>query len=96
MGFCVFCALICVHSSFAIITMGKKELVVFLCLSSWCFVIVVWLFLVVPWVCLQFVIVVFPDHTYLLFFIGVLARSNQNAGIQATYSCQWFIIGEKM
>ena len=22
----------------------------------------------VPWVCLQFVIVVFPDHTHLLFF----------------------------
>ena len=30
--------------------------------------IVVWLFLVVPWVYLQFVIVVFPDHTQLLFF----------------------------
>ena len=29
--------------------------------------IVMWLFLVVPWVCLQFVIVVFPDHTRLLF-----------------------------
>ena len=27
---------------------------------------VVWLFLVVPWVCLQFVIVVFPDHTHLI------------------------------
>ena len=26
--------------------------------------IVVWLFLAVPWVSLQFVIVVFPDHTY--------------------------------
>ena len=25
------------------------------------------LFLTVPWVCLQFVIVVFPDHTHLLF-----------------------------
>ena len=31
--------------------------------------IVVWLFLGVPWVCLQFVIVVFPDHTHLLFFV---------------------------
>ena len=30
--------------------------------------IVVWLFLAVPWVCLQSVIVVFPDHTHLLFF----------------------------
>ena len=27
---------------------------------------VVWLFLAVPWVCLQFVIVVFPDHTHLI------------------------------
>ena len=36
-------------------------------LSSWCLVIVVWLFLAVPWVYLQFVIVVFPDHTHLVF-----------------------------
>ena len=28
---------------------------------------VVWLFLTVSWVCLLFVIVVFPDHTHLLF-----------------------------
>ena len=28
--------------------------------------VVVWLFLTMPGVCLQFVIVVFPDHTYLL------------------------------
>ena len=31
--------------------------------------IVVWLFLVVPWVGLQFVIVVSPDHTHLLFLV---------------------------
>ena len=31
----------------------------------------VWLFLAVPWVCLQFVIVVFPDHTHFLYFISV-------------------------
>ena len=30
--------------------------------------LIVWLFLAVPWVCMQFVIVVFPDHTHLLFF----------------------------
>ena len=54
-------------SSFAIILMGKRELVTLLSLSSWCLVILVWLFLTVPWVCLQFVIVVFPDHTRLLF-----------------------------
>ena len=47
--------------------MGKREreLVASLCLSSLCHVIVVWLFLTVPRV--QFVIVVFPDHTQLLF-----------------------------
>ena len=28
---------------------------------------VLWLFLTVPWVGLQYVIVVFPDHTHLLF-----------------------------
>ena len=29
------------------------------------------LFLAVPWGCLRFVIVVFPDHTHLLFLIPV-------------------------
>ena len=58
------CTLLYVHSSFAIILMGKRESVALLCLSSWCLVIVVWLFLTMPQVCLQFVIVVFPDHTH--------------------------------
>ena len=61
------CMLLYVPSSFAIILMGKSELVALLGLSSWCLIIAVCLFLVVPWVCLQFVIVVFPDHTHLLF-----------------------------
>ena len=65
----MFCGtLLYVPFSFAIILMGKRELGALLSLSSWCLVIVVWLFLAVPWVCLQFVIVVFPDHTHLLFF----------------------------
>ena len=50
-------------SSFAIILMAERELVTFLGLSSWCLVIVVLLFLEV-----QFVIVVCPYHTHLLFF----------------------------
>ena len=54
----------CIHCSFAIILIGKRELVALLSLSSWCLVMVVWLFLAVPWVCLRFVIVVFSDHTY--------------------------------
>ena len=70
MGFCncsmFCCALLCVHSSFAIILNRKSELVALLCLSSWCLMIVVWLFITMPWVCLQFVIVVFPDHTHYL------------------------------
>ena len=67
----MFCyALLYVHSfSFAIILMGKRELVAVLSLSSRCLVIVVWLFLVVPWGILQFVIVVFPDQNHLLFWI---------------------------
>ena len=56
------CTLLYVHSSIAIILMGKKELVAFRCL-----VMGEWLFLAVPWGCLRFMIVVFPDHTHLLF-----------------------------
>ena len=61
------CPLLYVHSSFAFILVGKRELVALVNLSSWSLVIVVWLFLVVPWVCLQFVIVVFLDYTHLVF-----------------------------
>ena len=48
----------------AIILMGKRELIALLNLSSWCLVMVERLFLAVPRGCLQFVIVVFPDHTH--------------------------------
>ena len=63
------CTLLYVHSSIALILMGKREMVVLLNLSSWCLVMVERLFLAVPPGCLRFVIVVFPDHTHLLFFI---------------------------
>ena len=63
------CTLLYVHSSIAIILMGKRELIALLNLSSWCLVMVERLFLAVPRGCLQFVIVVFPDHTHLLFLI---------------------------
>ena len=66
------CTLLCVHSSIAIILMGKRELVALLNWSSWCLVMVERLFLAVPQGCLQFVIVVFPDHTHLL-FLGSLS-----------------------
>ena len=61
------CILLYVHSSIEIILMGKRELVALLNFSSWCLVVVERLFLAVPLGCLWFVIVVFPDHTHLLF-----------------------------
>ena len=61
---------VCVLSSFAIILKRKRELVSLLVLSYGCLVTVnvMWLFLTVPWVGLQCVIVVFRDHTHLLFY----------------------------
>ena len=61
-------AFIYVNSSFAIILKRQRKLVALLLLSSQCLVIliVLWLF-TVPWAGLQCVIVVFPDHTDLLF-----------------------------
>ena len=63
------CTLLYVHFSIAIILMGKRELIALLNLSSWCLVMVERLFLTVPRGCLQFVIVVFPDHTHLLLLV---------------------------
>ena len=63
------CTLLYVHSSIAIILMGKRELVGLLNVSSWCPVMVEWLFLAVSWGCLRFVIVAFPDHNHLLSFM---------------------------
>ena len=51
--------------------MGKRELAVCLCLSSWCLAIVMLLFFTMPRVYLQFATVVSPDHTNLLRYMGV-------------------------
>ena len=66
------CTLLYVHSSNAIILMGKRELVALLYLSSWCLVVVERLFLAVPRGCLWFMIVVYPDHTHILFFAHIV------------------------
>ena len=84
------CALLNVHSSIAIILMGKRELIALLNLSSWCLVMVERLFLAVPRGCLQFVIVVFPDHTHLLFLLScdclcTVSRHNTDYGISLEY-----------
>ena len=83
----MFCGtLLYVHSSIAIILMGKRELVALPNLSSWCLVMVERLLLAVPWGCLRFVIVVFPDHTHFLFLADIkdwytfLAKLNFGAG----------------
>ena len=72
------CTLLYVHSSIAIILMGKRELVALLNLSSWCLVMVERLFLAVSRGCLRFVIVVFPDHTHLQFFKEKFESTLQN------------------
>ena len=90
------CTLLYVHSSIAIILMGKRELIAFLNLSSWCLVMVERLFLAVPRGCLQFVIVVFPDHTHLLFLLRkckykTIKTSNEQHNIVSALS-SFFLI----
>ena len=83
------CTLLYVHSSIAIILMGKRELFALLNLSSWCLVMVERLFLAVPRGCLQFVIVVFPDHTHLLF---LLKKSLANGCRKPSVYIQYIIV----
>ena len=75
------CTLFYGHSSIAIILMGKRELVALLNLSSWCLMMIELLFLAVPRGCLRFVIVVFPEHTHLLFLGEIFSPVNH-----------WFVI----
>ena len=70
------CTLLYVHSSIAIILMGKKELIALLNLSSRCLVMVERLFLMVSRGCLRFVVVIFPDHTHLLILEFRILRLN--------------------
>ena len=73
------CTLLYVHSSIAIILIGKRELVALLNLSSWCLVMVERLFLGVSQGCLRFVIMVFSDHTHLLFFSSIFKKGDRNS-----------------
>ena len=68
--------------------MGKRELIALLNLSSWCLVMVEQLFLAVPRGCLRFVIVVFPDHTHLLFFlVDVSIKVTNLLNCSQIYTC---------
>ena len=95
MGFCN-CSMFCckflyVPSSFAIILMRKRELVALLSLSSWCLVIVVW-YLAVPWVSLQFVTVVFLDHTHLLFLMCLAQGHNAMTPVRLKLATPWSLV----
>ena len=73
----MFCdTLLCVLSSFAIILMGKRELVALLCLPG-----VLQLLLTVPFVGLQCVIVVFSDHTHFFFILNHSFKIQKKSGI---------------
>ena len=92
------CTLLYVHFSIAIILMGKRELIALLNLSSWCLVMVERLFLTVPLGCLQFVIVVFPDHTHLLFLaplcLTIMTRSK--VYLKGAFYLQHFLVSKLM
>ena len=81
------CTLLYVHSSIAIILMGKRELIALLNLSSWCLMIVERLFLAVPQGSLQFVIVVFPDHTHLLFLWSPAGKGLTSWPLFVMFNC---------
>ena len=72
-------------NNIAIIMMRKRELIALLNLSSRCLVMVERLFLAVPRGCLQFVIVVFPDHTHLLFWPKATVLINFDCAIILYY-----------
>ena len=56
--------------------MRKRELAALLSLSFWGLMPIVWLFLSVPLVCLQSMIVIFPNHIHLLLLIVIIANSD--------------------
>ena len=65
--------------------MGKRELIALLNLSSWCPMMVERLFLAVQRGCLQFVIVVFRDHTHFLFLLDSVRLSVSYAIVSEQY-----------
>ena len=69
------CTLLYVHSSIAIILIGKRELVALLNLSSWCLVMVERLFLAVTWGCLRFVIVIILTYYFCIINLDMMLES---------------------
>ena len=92
----LFCyALLCVHSSFAIILKRKRKLVALLLLSYRCIVTmnVLWLFLKRSWVYLQYM--VFPYHTHLRFGYALHSMMNRALNLHLEMVptvCLWLAI----
>ena len=61
-------------SSFAIISLGKRELGALVC-SEFRVTSILWIFLVVPWVGLSYEVVTFPGHTLLPFDFPVASKA---------------------
>ena len=71
---CFVLQLFFVLSSFAIISLGKRELSALVC-SEFRVASVLWIFLVVPWIDLSYVDVAFPGHTHLPFGFPVASHA---------------------
>ena len=88
-------ALLCVNSSFAITLKMKRNLVALLLLSYRC-IGYYKCSVALPhgaWVGLQYVTVVFPDHTHLLFSYDVLkTKLNPIPFIALTCMCGWLSV----
>ena len=89
MGCLLFYVLLCVHSSVSIILKRNRKLVAFLLLPYRCLVTVnvMCIFLMVPSVGLQCVIVVFPDHTHLLFVVSSWEKPDLLALVCVVFLC---------
>ena len=83
------CTLLYVHSSIAVILMGKRGLVALLNLSAWCLVMVGRLLLAVPRGCLRFVIVVYCLILLTYYFqrevSDILWQISKRVGVRRSY-----------
>ena len=69
---------------------AEGEKAVYLLLMSYRFIVtinVLWLLLTVPWVGLQYEIVVFPDHTHLLFVVTCWEKADLLTLFYVMFSC---------
>ena len=94
-------AVLCVNSSFSIISLGRKSWLISLFLSSWCHVAVIvpCLFLMVPRVGMQCMFVTFPCHTHthaiiqlLVVVVFMLCSEKMPYYLTAIFSAKLFLL----